>query len=88
LRDDSDFSRPFWAQGVEHVADHLATDDGKRMVRSHGFTALAEWWVSVQVKLIRTKIADWLLVVVLGALGLTLLWMVARSGALLKVLGG
>lgn len=84
LRDDSDFSRPMWASGIAHVAEHLATDDGRKIIHSDGIKTLAQRGADVIADHWTDKIARRLLWIVLGATGAALLLWLGKMGVLFK----
>lgn len=54
LRDDSDFTGPYWRSGVGHVGDHIWTWVGRWLVRMVGYAlgvsalALAAYWYGLR----------------------------------------
>jgi hypothetical protein len=54
LRDDSDFSGPYWRSGVGHMSEHMLTRMGRWLVRIVGYAlgaaalALSAYWYGLR----------------------------------------
>ena len=54
LRDDSDFTGPYWRDGVGHVSDHIFTKAGRWLLSIVGYAvgaaalALAAYWYGLR----------------------------------------
>lgn len=84
LRDDSDFSRPMWASGIAHVAEHLATEDGRRIIHGDAVKGLAQRAADVIADHWTDKLARRVAWFVVAAIGTAALLWLGKIGVLFK----